>query len=56
MTTGYSTLTKREARRDIRVMKRAAAKINASPRSARAFLIAAGILSKNGRSLAPQYR
>ena len=56
MTTGYSTLTKQEALRDIRAMKRAAAKINSSPKKARAFLISAGILSKNGKSLAPQYR
>ena len=56
MTTGYSTITKHEALRDIRVMKRAAAKINTSQKTARAFLISAGILAKSGKQLSAQYR
>lgn len=56
MTTVYSTRTKREARREIREMREAAAKINASASSARAFLVSAGILSKTGKGLAPRYQ
>lgn len=56
MATKYSTLTKKEMISDIRVMQKASAEINSSPRKARAFLIAAGILTKSGKGLASQYR
>jgi hypothetical protein len=56
MTTGYSTLTKQERLREVRAMKEATDKINSTPRKARAFLIAAVILSRTGKGLAPQYR
>jgi len=56
MTTGYSTLTQREVSREILAMRKAAEKIAASPKSARAFLISAGILAKDGRNLASKKR
>ena len=56
MTNGYSTLTKRQAQRDIREMRQAAEKIAVTPQSARAFLIRAGILDRTGKRLASQYR
>ena len=55
MTTGYSTLTTREVRREIKGINRTAKKITKSPATARAFLIRAGIITKKGK-LAPQYR
>jgi len=56
MTTGYSTLTRRDVAREIKAMNKAAAKIGASRKTAMAFLISAGILSKNGKQLAAKYR
>ncbi len=55
MTTGYSTLTDLEVRREINVIKRTARKITKSPATAKAFLIKAGIVTPKGK-LAPQYR
>jgi len=56
MTTGYSTLTAEEAKRDIRQMKKATNEITSSRKRAVAFLVSAGILTKNGKALSRQYR
>jgi hypothetical protein len=55
MTTGYSTLSSHEVRREIKGINRTAKKITRSRATARAFLIKAGIITKKGK-LAPQYR
>jgi hypothetical protein len=56
MTTGYSTLTPEEAKRDIKQMKKATKEITSSRKRAVDFLVSAGILTKDGKALAPQYR
>ena len=56
MTTGYSTMTAEEVRREIKAMRKAGKEIASSPAKARAFLIKAGILAKNGKGLAAKYR
>jgi hypothetical protein len=56
MTYGYSSMTMEDARREIKANRAAARKLMATPAKARAFLIKAGILSKDGKSLAPRYR
>jgi hypothetical protein len=56
MTTGYSTLTKRQARRDIKGMREETLKIISTRKKAVAFLIKAGILAKGGKRLARRYR
>jgi hypothetical protein len=56
MTTGYSSLTRREVVREIKTMRKTAARIASSRKKARAFLVHAGILSKNGKQLASKYR
>ena len=56
MTTGYSTLTKQEALKDIEDMRQITRKIAKSPASVRAFLIKKGFLTKSGKRLAKQYR
>jgi len=56
MTTGYSTLTKKEAHEDIATMRQATRRMAKSPSKARAFLIKAGFLTKSGKKLARQYR
>lgn len=55
MTTGYSSLTPQDVRRQIASMERSAKKITKSKATARAFLIKAGFITKNGK-LAPKYR
>jgi hypothetical protein len=55
MTTGYSTLSSEEVRREIDGIKRTGKKITKSKATARAFLFKAGIITKKG-TLAPQYR
>jgi len=55
MTTGYSTLSSQDVRREIEGIKRTGKKITKSKATARAFLVKAGIITKNGK-LAPQYR
>jgi hypothetical protein len=49
-------MTAEETRREIKVMRQAAKKITSTPEKARAFLIRAGILAKNGKGLAAKYR
>ena len=56
MTTGYSTLTQREVAREILAMRKATKKIVSSRKSARDFLISAGILAKDGKHLASKKR
>jgi len=56
MTTGYSTLTSQDVRREIEGIKRTGKKITKSKATARAFLIKAGFLTKSGKKLAPKYR
>jgi hypothetical protein len=56
MTSGYSTMTREEAQREIKRMKKATTKIVASRYRAKAFLISAGILNKDGKNLAAKYR
>jgi len=55
MTTGYSTLTSDEVRREIEGIKTTGKKITKSRATARAFLVKAGIITKKGK-LAPPYR
>jgi hypothetical protein len=56
MTTGYSTLTHAQAKEEVRKMRQTTQRNASSPNRARAFLIRAGILSKDGKRLAPRYR
>lgn len=56
MTTGYSTLTSQDVRREIEGIKRTGRKIAKSKATARAFLIKAGFLTKSGKKLAAKYR
>jgi hypothetical protein len=56
MTSSYSTLTMADARREIRGIKEFGRKLRSNPAKARAFLIKAGILARDGKSLAPRYR
>jgi hypothetical protein len=49
-------MTMKEARQEIRANREVARKLMSSPAKARAFLIKAGIVSKDGKSLAPRYR
>lgn len=56
MTTGYSTLTRQDASREIKAMRRVKRKIAKSPARVRAFLIKAGFLTKSGKKLAAKYR
>lgn len=56
MSTGYSTITRSQAKREIREMRDYARKTVSSPAKARAFLVKAGILTKNGKNLAKPYR
>ena len=56
MTTGYSTLTRRDVIREIKTIRETAKKISGSRKTTRDFLIKAGILAKNGRELASRYR
>ena len=55
MTKSYSTLSKQEAKREIKANEVAVRQINSSKGKAKAFLIGAGIISKDG-TLAPRYR
>jgi hypothetical protein len=55
VTAGYSTLTSEDVRREITDIRRVAKKITKSRASARAFLLKAGIITKNGK-LAARYR
>lgn len=49
-------MTMADARREIKANRETARKVMSTPAKARAFLIKAGILSKDGKSLAPRYR
>lgn len=49
-------MTMEDARREAEANREAARRLMATPAKARAFLIKAGILSKDGKSLAPRYR
>jgi len=46
----------KQAQADVRAIKAAARKINASPNTARAFLVKHGFLTKDGKQLHPRYR
>jgi hypothetical protein len=56
MTTGYSTLSTAQSKEEIRKMRETTKRLASSRGKARAFLIRAGILAKNGKQLAAQYR
>jgi hypothetical protein len=56
MTTGYSTLTRKEVRRDINKMKKVTGRIASSRKKAVALLVSAGILERDGKRLARRYR
>jgi len=56
MTTGYSTLSQAQSKKEIQKMRRTMKQHASTPGRARAFLIRAGILTKDGKRLAPQYR
>jgi len=56
MTTGYSTLTRKDIVREIKTIRKTADKISALPNGPRKFLIRAGILSKDGTQVAAKYR
>lgn len=56
MTTGYSSYTKAEARKEITEMRKFTKELAASPSRARKLLIEAGILDKSGKALAKKYQ
>lgn len=44
-----------QVKRELRAIKAAAKKINATPEKARAFLVKTGFLTKDGKRLHPRY-
>jgi hypothetical protein len=56
MTNGYSTFTKQETLREIKAIRAETDKITSTRKGAISFLIKAGILDKDGKRLARQYR
>jgi hypothetical protein len=56
MLQSYSSLSKTDISKEIARIREAGKKIASTPATARAFLIKAGIASKNGKQLAPRYR
>jgi hypothetical protein len=56
MSTGLSTMTRAQAKEDIRQMREFVRREAATPAKARAILVRAGILEKSGKRLAKAYR
>jgi len=49
-------MSPREVRQAVEALKKHREKVTCSPREARDFLVRAGILSRDGKRLAPAYR
>jgi hypothetical protein len=56
MSTGFSSITPLQAKKEILEMRKLAQKLAASPAKARALLVKAGILNKSGKALAKAYQ
>ena len=56
MTIVLANNAEKQAKADIRAIKAASKKINASPETARAFFTKHGFLTKDGKRLHPRYR